>query len=210
MQRVFGGGFTLNNFCKTFMKKNLLSTAVAATLGLLVLAPAAHAEDGTITINGLVTASTCVINGGGAARDITVRLPTVSKNSLSVAGATAGRSPFRISLANCVPATGAVRAHFEPGATTNAAGRLIADVTAASGTGATAIAASANFVEVSLLNAAGAPIVAGAAMGSQNTTPVAISAAGTADLNYAAEYYATGVATPGPVVTRVRYTIAYE
>ncbi|RQO60193.1 fimbrial protein [Variovorax sp. KBW07] len=191
------------------MKKNLLSTAVAATLGLLVLAPAAHAEDGTITINGLVTASTCVINGGGASRDIAVRLPTVSKNSLAAVGATAGRTPIRISLTGCLPATGVVRAYFEPGSTTNAAGRLVADVTVASGSGATAIPASAGNVEVSLLNAAGAPIVAGAAPGSQNTTPVQM-VAGTADLNYAAEYYATGVATPGPVVTRVRYTIAYE
>ncbi|MBK3787244.1 type 1 fimbrial protein, partial [Paraburkholderia aspalathi] len=45
------------------MKKTLLSTLLAAA-SIAMLAPAAHAADGTITFNGSVVGTTCTINSG--------------------------------------------------------------------------------------------------------------------------------------------------
>lgn len=60
---------------------------------------AAQAADGTITINGLVTDNTCMIDTGD--KNLTVNLPTVSSQSLKNAGDVAGRTPFQINLTNC-------------------------------------------------------------------------------------------------------------
>ncbi|OUJ78626.1 ferrous iron transporter B, partial [Acinetobacter baumannii] len=66
---------------------------------------------GTITINGLVTDKTCdIVTPAG--KDFTVTLPTVSKQTLAVAGDVAGRTPFQINLANC--SQGKVATYFEP------------------------------------------------------------------------------------------------
>lgn len=147
------------------MKKNLLSTAVAATLGLLVLAPAAQAADGTIEFTGFVTASTCVIaNQGGPS--FTVALPRVAATTLAVSGATGGRTPFAIRLTGCTTGPGmptSVRAYFEPGVYTNAAGRLnlkTAAAVPASGT-APAIPANATNVDLELLANDFTPIFVG-------------------------------------------------
>ncbi|MES2250255.1 MAG: fimbrial protein [Pseudomonadota bacterium] len=177
------------------MNKNLISIAAAATLGLLTLAPAAHAADGQIDFTGSVTASSCTINEG--APSFTVTLPPVSTKALDAIGKTAGRVPVSISLSNCT-AGSKVRAHFESGLATNGAGRLTTDV------------GGADNVELQLLNEGMDVVKAGAAEGTQNTVFVPVSGTGTADLKYYVEYYSTGAAGAGAVKSRVGYTIAYE
>ena len=177
------------------MKKTLLA------IPLLVLATSSvFAADGTITINGQVTDKTCTVNAG-TTKDFTVTLPTVSKSVLAVAGATAGRTPFTINLTECT-AGSKVATYFEPGSTVDFnTGRLIN----ASGT--------ATNVQVQLLGSSNEviPVLAGAATGGvQANSQVVAVTNGSADLNYYAEYYATGASTPGSVATTVKYTIIYQ
>lgn len=163
----------------------------------------AMAADGTITINGVITDTTCTISVDGGANDATVTLPTVSASSLAAAGATAGATPFNISLSACTGATLATAStYFEPGAYVDSqSGRLNID---------TGVADPATNVQVQLLNSARTPIVAGASVANgQNDVPVDISG-GSGTLNYFAQYYATGASTAGAVTTQVDYTMVYE
>lgn len=177
------------------MKKTLLA------IPLIVLATStAFAADGTITINGQVTDKTCTVNSAQG-KDFTVTLPTVSQQVLANTGDVAGRTPFTINLTNCT-ARSKVATYFEPGATVDFnTGRL----NNATGT--------ATNVQVQLLgsNNAVIPVLAAGAAGVQtNSQLVDVSSAGSADLNYYAQYYATGASTPGNVATTVKYTIIYQ
>ncbi|MDC5471891.1 type 1 fimbrial protein [Acinetobacter baumannii] len=162
---------------------------------------AVQAADGTITINGLVTDNTCTIDTGD--KNLTVNLPTVSSQSLKNAGDVAGRTPFQINLTNCA-SVGKVATYFEPGATVDFnTGRLLNQATSG---------AAAN-VNIQLLgsNNAVIPVIAKGASGAQdNSQWVNVSAGGNADLNYYAEYYATGASTAGTVTSQVKYTIIYQ
>lgn len=180
------------------MRKNTLLAVL-----LLAAAPlAANAADGTITFNGKVTDKTCTISTPGG-KDPTYTLPTVSRTSLSAAGATAGRTPFAINLTKC--SAGNVATYFEPGATVDfATGRLINQAAAAN---------SAKNVQVQLLgsNNSFLPVLAvGAGNAQLNSQWVTVGTDGSANLNYYAEYYATAAATAGDVTTNVRYTIIYN
>ena len=170
---------------------------------LTVLATSSvFAADGTITINGLVTDKTCTVNAG-TTKDFTVTLPTVSQSVLAAKGNTAGRTPFTINLTGCT-ASSKVATYFEPGATVDfTTGHL----NNATGTG------TATNVQVQLLgsNNAVIPVLAAGAGGVQtNSQLVDVSGAGSADLNYYAQYYATDASTPGSVATSVKYTIIYQ
>lgn len=171
------------------MKKIILA-ASALALGSV----AAHAADGTITINGMVTDQTCTINDG--TEDIIVNLPTVGTSALA-AGQTAGRTPFTISLTDC--SDGKVATYFEPGAHTNADGYLNNTVVTQEG---------ATNVQVQLLgdNNEVIKVLAGAVQPNSQEVTVAN---GSADLNYYAQYFATGTATAGEVSTSVQYSIVY-
>src|SRR5690606_8165462 len=176
------------------MRKSII---LAAGLTAAVLAPlSASAAAGTITFNGEVTAQTCQITTPGGT-DFTVNLPTVASSALSAAGQTAGRTAFAITLANC-PA-GDVATYFEPGATIdNATGRL-------------ANQGSAGNVQVQLLGNNSQPIAVLASGTAQtNSQWVTVGADQAANLDYFAEYYATGAATAGDVTTSVSYTIIYN
>jgi len=173
--------------------------ALIAALSVVGIAQA-QAADGTITINGLVTDKTCdIITPAG--KDFTVALPTVSKQTLANSGDVAGRTPFQINLANC--SEGKVATYFEPGATVDFnTGRLLNQ--AASG---------AKNVDVQLLgsNNQVIPVLAAGSNGAQaNSQWVDVIEGGAADLNYYAEYYATGASTAGEVTTSVQYTIIYQ
>jgi major type 1 subunit fimbrin (pilin) len=179
---------------------------VAAVLGTSAfIASAAQASDGTITINGEVTAQTCTITGTSGA-DVTVTLPRVQTTALP-AGASAGRTAFALKLSNCTaavaPATGKVFAFFEQGATVDTTtGNLINQT------------AGGSNVEVQFLNADGTiidmskPVDAPNAQGATNVT---IAADNTATLTYAAQYKAgTANATAGLVGTSVMYSLHYN
>lgn len=177
-----------------------ISSLAAATLSLAALcAGNAQAADGTITINGLVTAQTCQISGNGGGPDFTVTLPTVSTSALQTAGATAGRTPFNIALTNCSPDSGNVAVYFEPNATVDAATGHLTN-TAASG---------AENVQVGLLNADHSDIKLGSSEAAQNMQFVALDH-GKATLNYFAQYVATDAATAGAVNAQSLYSIVYQ
>ena len=173
------------------MKKIILA-ASALALGSV----AAHAADGTVTINGKVTDQTCKVSTNS--KDITVTLPTVGVGSLATAGTTAGRTPFTINLENCK--AGQVSAFFETGGNVDAAsGRL-------NNTG------DASNVQVQLLSDSSVviPVLANAAQAPVTTKATVAKDADSAALNYYAEYYATGKAGAGDVATSVKYTINYQ
>ncbi|ASU37512.1 fimbrial protein [Herbaspirillum sp. meg3] len=167
---------------------------IASFLAIAALAPAAaFASDGTITINGTVTAQTCTINGGSP--NLAVTLPTVSTSALASAGQTAAPTPFTIALTACNPNSGNVRAFFETGSNVLATRRLKNNGTATN-------------LEIGLLNTDNTPIAIGAASGAQGTSSVAISS-GSANLTYMAQYVATGTVGAGTVTTSVTYSIEF-
>jgi major type 1 subunit fimbrin (pilin) len=191
------------------VKKNyklLVSAALAATA---LSAGTAHASDGTITINGKITAQTCDIGGKDGGKSFTVTLPTVSTGTFKGDGDTAGRTAFEIALSNCAPKTGNVSASFEVGAAVDTATSRLKNMSSESG--------AATQVQIQLLNADGTPIAvgkqagAGDDAGAQGSKPVALDGSGAAKLTYAAQYVATGgIPTAGPVTTTVVYSIRYN
>ncbi|MCA7925844.1 type 1 fimbrial protein [Burkholderia cenocepacia] len=177
----------------TFSSIAALTVAVAATLPAV-----SHAADGTITINGNIGTQTCTIDGNGTGgKDFTVALPKVSTSALASGGSTAGRTPFKIGLKNCSPASGNVYTHFEPGTTVNATTGQLLNATG-----------TAKNVEVGLLNGDSSNIGVGKA--DENSKAVALSN-GAAELPYYAQYVATGgAAGQGTVNTSVMYSIMYQ
>lgn len=76
----------------------------AGVLGMMLSGFAFAAQNGTVNFEGEVVNSTC--NVVPADQDKTVVLPTVSVSALDTAGATAGATPFSISLENCAVGDG--------------------------------------------------------------------------------------------------------
>lgn len=181
------------------MKK--LNFVLHSAAAFAILSGSAMAADGTITIQGAVTDTTCNISVNGGTADATVVLPTVSASTLAAAGDTAGSSPFNIALTGCSGTTlNTASTWFETGSGVDTVtGRL------------NNIGGSAENVQVELLNSAQNPIVAGGTPGSttQNDTAVDISS-GSGTLNYYARYYATGASSAGSVATQVDYTVVYD
>lgn len=159
---------------------------------MLSMSVATQAADGTITFKGKVTDQSCTISTP-AGRNFTVTLPTVSVGSLATAGQTAGKVPFAINLTNCPQMD--VAAHFEPGNTVDySTGRLNNQDSN-----------GAKNVQVQLLkDAKTLPITR--TQDPQWVTPKD----GNANLEYFAQYYATGAATPGNLETNVMYSIVYH
>lgn len=178
------------------MNKTLLSTALVAVMAAAAFAPTAQASDGTITITGTVTATTCQV-GTGSPNNIAVALPPVSTTALNATGTLAGYKAFNISVSGCAAGTIATT-YFEQGANTLADGNL-------KNTGA-------SNVEVRLFNSdQTTQIMLNGASGAQNSTPVTADASGAATLNYWAAYNAaTAAATAGSVSTSVQYTMQYQ
>lgn len=179
------------------MNKTLLSAALIAGLGFVAFAPnAAHASDGTITINGQINAATCTVAVTGTAGS-TVTLPTVATTVLGAAGNTAGQTAFSIGLTGCSAGVTKAATYFEAGPNVNAAGRLNNPV-------------GATNVNVELVNSNGTtPIVIGSAAPSSGVGSFPV-ASGNATLNYFARYYATGAATAGAVATSVTFSMVYN
>lgn len=178
------------------MKIKASNVLIAAIAGVFI-AQSAIAADGTITVNGQITDTTCGITVNNGTKDATVVLPTISANALNTIDSVAGTTPFNIVLSGCTGTTlNNAYAHFEPGAKVETAtGRLNSDGTA---TG----------VQVRLLNKNSAPIVVGNT--SQGDVVGDISGGG-ATLNYYAQYYANAASIgAGTVTTQVDYTIIYD
>lgn len=161
--------------------------------------PAAHAADGTITVNGEITGTTCTISGNGGGKSFTVPLPEVLTSALNAAGNTAGNTDFNIKLTNCQPNSGNVSTYFEPGSTVNPQSGKLKNVSG-----------NAQNVEIGLLNKGGAAIMLGAGKPTQNSARATITN-GTATLEYTAQYVAAGgAASAGSVNTSVLYSMDYQ
>ncbi|WP_422418878.1 fimbrial protein [Pseudomonas sp. GZD-222] len=160
----------------------------------LLLSAGLVQADGQMSFSGSVLASTCQVNGGQ--NNVAVNLPQVPSSLLANPGQVAGNTPFALRLTNCTPGLNRVSTYFEPGPTVSPQGRLIVD------------SGGSTNVEVQLRNDTNAPMNLAGAEGSQNSQIVDISN-GQALLNYSAEYYSLGNTTPGPVNTRVQYTLTY-
>lgn len=185
------------------MRNNKYAISAFALVLSAVVTNSAFAADGTITINGQITDTTCTISVDGGNTDATVTLPTVSVSSLATTGATAGATPFSISLSGCAGvALNTASTYFEPGTYVDSqTGRLNIH---------TAAPDAAGNVQVQLLNAERDAIVVGASVANgQNDIPVDITS-GSGVLNYYAQYYATDASTAGSVTTQVDYTMVYE
>lgn len=78
------------------MRKYNYALSALAMVITSAFTASAFAVDGTITINGQITDTTCTISVDGGSNDATVTLPTVSSTTLGAAGATAGATPFTI------------------------------------------------------------------------------------------------------------------
>ncbi|MCA7955484.1 type 1 fimbrial protein [Burkholderia seminalis] len=191
------------------------STKIVSTLlavAGLGLASAAHAADGTITFTGNVTAATCKIDGtaAGATSNKSVAMPTVSSGSLNAAGAVAGRTAFGFKLTGCAVDSDnskgnptKVQVMFENATNVTADGKLSLDK-------GTIEAPEAKNVVLQVLNDQQAPIKVGANSLDQNSQVVSIGDDGTAQLNFFAEYLATGAATGGSANSKVQYSLIYQ
>lgn len=176
------------------MKKTLLVTAF---VGFGLLSAGAFASDGSITINGKITGTTCDIDIGGAGADGTVTLPTVSTSALSAAEETAGKTLVKVNLTNCT-GTGDVRAFFNTTNVNSGTGNLLN--TAATATPATN-------VEVQLLNKAQTVID----LRTNDTNTYETIADNAATLEYYAQYIAkTAAAGAGDVTTKAVFSLDYQ
>ncbi|MDE1180338.1 fimbrial protein [Paraburkholderia sp.] len=178
-----------------------------AVVGLMSLASvAAHASDGTITITGTVSDSTCSINGiaSGDHSDKTVVLPTVTAGSLASAGAVAGKSgPSDIvfSLSGCTGSATKAVARFENGPTVDQGSGYLNNQAETGG---------AKNVQVSLLNASMRPINIATGENNDLASNGATITGGAAEVKYFAQYYATGKAEAGAVETWAQYSMQYQ
>jgi major type 1 subunit fimbrin (pilin) len=173
-----------------------MKKSIAVLIAGFGLSAAAHAADGTVTITGALTAQTCTINGSSAGTQtaINVALPTLSTTGLAVAGDTSGSTPFSIHLTDCTATSAST--FFEAGPTIDLqTGNLINQATL-----------GANRVEVELLNDQFTPINL---VSNTNSQTVTVNV-GSADLNYYAQYIATGASTAGAVNTSVRFSMQYN
>ncbi|WP_152606765.1 fimbrial protein [Bordetella trematum] len=194
-----------------------LGTAALAVAAGLIATPAL-AVDGTITINGEIIDQTCKINGADPPAHILVTLPKIAATALKDKGDVAGSTVFLIKLTECPSSlTGEVKAHFEPGPTTDYdSGNLYAYVnsTSAAMTKASAIPENqasqtkTSNVEIQLANTDGTPIKIGA---SDSKAQGATLASQAATLRYLARYIKSGDGSVGAgrLVTYVNYSIVY-
>ena len=190
------------------MKKLVLTTLIAAGLGVARTAFADQTNSGTITITGKVLDTTCKINGQDSG-DLTVKLPPVSTKALAHTGATTGDTAFTLELTECSSATNQL-ATKAAAFFLNESDKVTADGKLLNKPDGTA----AQNVVVQLLHADGdTPIdITKDYEGQTPDDKKALMDSGNkkATLRYKARYYATDVAGAGEVKSTVNYTIAYE
>lgn len=163
-----------------------------ATLAVLaVLSCSSYAVDGTVTVSGTVTNTTCTVTPSST----TVTLPTVSKTSLGSIGATAGTTAWSVAVSACSGAS-TMTTYFEPASTTNGNGRLLNSGTA---TG----------VDVQMLTSAFGVINLAAGAGSQGVSSTAV-VSNAATQSFYIRYYATSASvTAGTFVGGFTFTMIY-
>ncbi|CAE6701405.1 hypothetical protein R75461_00637 [Paraburkholderia nemoris] len=184
------------------MKAFLPTVTIAGLLGLASIA--AHASDGSVSVNGTVATNTCSINGTAAGTTFTktVTLPTVPATAFPKRGATAGISALtdlQLVLTNCAgPATKVVASFIDDESLDN--GVLVNQAT----TGA------AQGVQVVLLNRNMIGLNASNNINNDVANNGATITNGNATLQYYAQYVATSAVQPGAVLAKVTYQLVYQ
>ena len=176
-----------------------LNLRLALISALALLPMISHATDGEINITGTIVANTCNISSGNEGKHA-VQLLTVPAKSLLAPGATAGRTPVTITLADCMPASGKVSLFFEPGSGTDMITGKLKNMAP--------LSTDAKNVQVGLLNADFSPIALDKPQAFQNSQLVDITSGG-ATLTYFAEYYSLGGVTAGAVKADTFFTLTY-
>lgn len=185
------------------MKK--IALAVAWLMANSVVALPAFAADGTITLTGEITGTTCSISGGagaapGAGPDFAIALHKVQASALKAAGQTAGVKPFFIQVGSC-PKDTVVAVLFESSspAINPATGNLVNQ--------APATPEPAKFVEVQIVDGVtNQPLDLRLGLSSSTAT---VPDGGAVTLPFAAQYFATGAATAGQISTQVLYSVTF-
>ncbi|WP_314384781.1 fimbrial protein [Pseudomonas brenneri] len=186
------------------MKNNLLAMVMLLASGFVV--SVACAADGTITLTGEVTGTTCTISGGtggvaGSGANFPVVLDKVQASALSTAGATASSKPFFIYVgggASCADATKVAVLYESTSPAINPATGNLRN---------TAPKTAAAKVEVQILDGA-TLLPMDLRTGHASTT--ATVTGGLATLPFAARYIATGgAAGVGLVSTAVQYSVIF-
>lgn len=186
------------------MRHSLLK--ISATLAIASASLAAQAIDGTITINGTVSATTCTVNVNGGSANNLVTLPTVGTSALAGVGSSAGATAFSIGVSGCTTSQASMAPYFESAASSTInAGRL---------------ATSVSGVDIQILNSAGVAVnLSGSAAVSagqtgQGVPVVAFTGANptkAATSNFFARYYSNAASVgTGAVSVSLAYTITYQ
>jgi major type 1 subunit fimbrin (pilin) len=179
---------------------NKIAIALSAALALGVVS-SAHAQSGTITFNGEVTATTCDVSFNGAAgNNPTITLPTVATGSL-LTGNSAGKTPVTVHIggagAQCTSGSVALELNPNRNASISTSGRL----------NNIAAATPASNVTVALRDDKDQLINVSTPWASDRVNLTA----GGADILFAGEYYAEGGnAGAGNVSANVEYTLDYN
>lgn len=178
--------------------KKIIATAV---IGMGILSSGmAVASDGTITINGLVTTTSCNVTVDGGTADATVTLPDVSSVQLAETGDVAGAKDFTFALTGCTTG-GKVRAYFENDNVNSGTGNL--DNSTLPGDG------GATNVQVQITDGAGTRIDLASA--AQANNPYVDITDDAATLPYKAQYVSSnGQVIAGLVNTNLVYTLEYQ
>jgi len=179
---------------------NKLAIALSAALAIGA-SFSASAQSGTITFNGQIIATTCSVTwpgNGGLTNDPIVTLPTVPTTALASAGATAGKQTVSLVIggpgSECTSGNAAIE--LNPNRNANQSNGFLNNAAAAD---------PADFVQIALRDANDALI--------NIATPwrsAEIDLSVTKQIDFAAEYRATGAATAGNVNASVGYTIDYK
>ncbi len=163
----------------------------------LMLPGLAFASGNTITFQGEVAAQTCSISVNGNEASPVVLLPTVGTNQLNVAGNVAGATTFDIGVTGCTAS--------EEGMSfsTVFVGNQVTESGNLGNTG------TAQNVELQILDTTGTEInFTGGFTG--NNDLVLSSGQTSTSSTYTAQYFATGAAGPGSVMSTMQYAISYQ
>ena len=181
------------------MVRKSMHIAVGFLFG--IISPLAHAHIVTVTVNGLVTGSTCNVSLEGTTNPLVI-LPKVAASQLNTLGKTAGEKKITLTMTGCnLSGNQTVAPHFLPGGNLSDTGGRLRNV---------ATNGAAVNVELELLHQGQAINLAQSA-GNQGAGAVVISGAnGSASIEYAVRYYATGQAAPGNVRGSMIWEVQYN
>lgn len=186
------------------MKNHVLAIALLLACGLAV--PLATAADGTITLTGEITGTTCTISGGtggvaGSGANFPVVLDKVQASALSTEGATASAKPFFIYVgggASCADATKVAVLYESTSPAINPATGNLRNMPPKT---------AAAKVEVQILDGATRKPMD---LRTGHASSTATVTGGLATLPFAARYIATGgAAGAGLVTTAVQYSVIF-